>query len=104
MRPVAHPCPGVAPPYGNQGCFADKSHPYRDRPRLKQNVFALDPFKEFFMLRWVVIFLIVALVASVFGFGGVASAATDIAKWIFYIAAAGFVITLAISVWALRKI
>lgn len=56
------------------------------------------------MLRWVVIFLIIALVASVFGFGGVASAATDIAKWIFYIAAAGFVITLAISVWALRKV
>jgi uncharacterized membrane protein YtjA (UPF0391 family) len=92
------------PPYGNHGRFADKSHPRRDRPRLKQDVSAIDPFKEFFMLRWVVIFLIVALVASVFGFGGVASAATDIAKWIFYFAAAGFVISLALAVWALRKV
>ncbi|WP_297914304.1 DUF1328 domain-containing protein [Thiomonas sp.] len=94
----------MAPPYGNQGCSAGKSRPHREGPRLKQNVFAIDPFKEFFMLRWVVIFLIVALVASVFGFGGVASAATDIAKWIFYFAAAGFVISLVLAVWALRKI
>jgi uncharacterized membrane protein YtjA (UPF0391 family) len=37
------------------------------------------------MLRWSVIFFIVALVAGFFGFTGVSSAATDIAKTLFYI-------------------
>jgi uncharacterized membrane protein YtjA (UPF0391 family) len=32
------------------------------------------------MLRWAVIFLIVALIAGVLGFGGIAGAATSIAK------------------------
>ena len=36
------------------------------------------------MIRWIVIFLIIALVAAVFGFGGIAEGAADIAKIIFY--------------------
>ena len=32
------------------------------------------------MLRWVVIFLIIAIIAAVFGLGGVASVATDVAQ------------------------
>ena len=55
------------------------------------------------MLRWVVIFLLVALVASVFGFFGIASAAMGIAKVIFYIALAGFVISLVMHLLSLRK-
>ena len=35
------------------------------------------------MIRWIVIFLIIALVAAVFGFGGIAEGAADIAKIIF---------------------
>lgn len=50
------------------------------------------------MLGWALTFLIVALVAAVFGFGGVAAAATDIAMIIFYIAIALFLISL---VWGL---
>jgi uncharacterized membrane protein YtjA (UPF0391 family) len=46
------------------------------------------------MLRWVVIFLLVAIVASVFGFFGIASAAVGIAKLIFFIALVGFLISL----------
>jgi uncharacterized membrane protein YtjA (UPF0391 family) len=30
------------------------------------------------MLRWAILFLIVAIIAGVFGFGGIAAAATDI--------------------------
>jgi len=37
------------------------------------------------MLGWTVTFLVVALVAAVFGFGGIAVAAAGIAKILFYI-------------------
>lgn len=45
------------------------------------------------MLRWAIAFLILALIAAVFGFGGVAVAAAGIAKIIFYL----FVLLLIIS-------
>jgi uncharacterized membrane protein YtjA (UPF0391 family) len=37
------------------------------------------------MLRWAVIFLVIALVAAVFGFTGIASAAAGIAKFLFFL-------------------
>jgi uncharacterized membrane protein YtjA (UPF0391 family) len=37
------------------------------------------------LLRWALLFLIVAVIAAVFGFGNVAEGATDIAKVLFYI-------------------
>jgi uncharacterized membrane protein YtjA (UPF0391 family) len=37
------------------------------------------------MLGWTVTFLVIALVAAVFGFGGIAVAAAGIAKILFYI-------------------
>lgn len=46
------------------------------------------------MLRWIAVFLILAIVASVFGFGIVASASAGIAKIIFLVAAVGFMISL----------
>jgi uncharacterized membrane protein YtjA (UPF0391 family) len=45
------------------------------------------------MLGWVVTFLIVALVAGVLGFGGVAGASIEIAKIIFFIALVLFLIS-----------
>jgi len=45
------------------------------------------------MLRWAVIFLVVAIIAGVFGFGGIAGAATDIARILFFI----FLILFAVS-------
>ena len=46
------------------------------------------------MLRWSVIFLIIAIVAAVFGFGGIAGGAASIAKILFVIFLILFVITL----------
>ncbi len=46
------------------------------------------------MLKWAVIFLVVALVAAVFGFGGIAAAATDFARILFIIFLVLFVISL----------
>lgn len=37
------------------------------------------------MLRWALIFLIVAIIAAVFGFGNIAAGATQIAKILFFI-------------------
>ena len=45
------------------------------------------------MLGWVVTFLIVALIAGILGFGGIAGASIEIAKIIFFIAVALFLIS-----------
>jgi uncharacterized membrane protein YtjA (UPF0391 family) len=46
------------------------------------------------MLRWAVTFLIIAIVAGVFGFGGIAAAATDMARVLFFIFLVLFVVAL----------
>lgn len=46
------------------------------------------------MLRWSVIFFIVAIIAAIFGFGGIAEGAADIAKVLFFIFLALFVIAI----------
>ena len=46
------------------------------------------------MLRWALIFLIVALVAAVLGFGGIAGGAMEIAKILFFVFIALFVVSL----------
>jgi uncharacterized membrane protein YtjA (UPF0391 family) len=45
------------------------------------------------MLSWVVTFLIIALIAGVLGFGGVAGASIEIAKIIFFIAIVLFLVS-----------
>ena len=45
------------------------------------------------MLGWALTFLIVALVAAVLGFGGIATFAVDIAKIIFFVAIVLFVVS-----------
>lgn len=46
------------------------------------------------MLGWALTFLLVALIAGIFGFGGVASASMGIAQVLFFIFLVGFLITL----------
>jgi uncharacterized membrane protein YtjA (UPF0391 family) len=46
------------------------------------------------MLRYAVIFFIVALIAAVFGFGGIATGAVEIAKILFFIFLVLFVVSL----------
>lgn len=46
------------------------------------------------MLRWALIFLIVAIVAAIFGFGGIVSAAVTIAKILFFIFVVIFLVLL----------
>jgi uncharacterized membrane protein YtjA (UPF0391 family) len=45
------------------------------------------------MLSWVVTFLVIALIAGILGFGGVAGASIEIAKVIFFIAVILFLVS-----------
>ncbi|PIR34518.1 MAG: DUF1328 domain-containing protein [Alphaproteobacteria bacterium CG11_big_fil_rev_8_21_14_0_20_44_7] len=49
------------------------------------------------MLNWAVGFFLIAVVAAIFGFGGIAAAATDIAVFLFYIFAVLFVLALVVG-------
>jgi uncharacterized membrane protein YtjA (UPF0391 family) len=46
------------------------------------------------MLHWAVVFLVVALLAAVFGFGGIAGTAAGIAKVLFFVFLVLFVVSL----------
>ncbi|MFS0727073.1 DUF1328 domain-containing protein [Paenibacillus sp. 1P07SE] len=46
------------------------------------------------MLRWAAIFFIIAIVAAIFGFGGIVDAAAGVAKVLFFIFLILFVVSL----------
>ena len=46
------------------------------------------------MLAWALIFLIVAIIAAAFGFGGIAAASTGIAKILFFVFIVLFILSL----------
>ncbi len=56
------------------------------------------------MLRWALIFFIIAIIAAIFGFGGIAAGAATIAKWLFFIAVAIFLIFLVLGLMAGRAL
>ena len=49
------------------------------------------------MLKWAMIFLVIAIIAAIFGFGGIVAGAVEIAKIIFYIFLILFVISLVMN-------
>ena len=55
--------------------------------------FSRELWKQIAMLGWVLTFLIIALIAAVLGFGGIAGFAIEIAKIIFFVAIVLFVIS-----------
>ena len=46
------------------------------------------------MLRWALIFLVIAIIAAIFGFGNIAAGATSIARILFFIFLVLFLIML----------
>lgn len=56
------------------------------------------------MLRWALVFLVVAIIAALLGFGGIASASAGIAKTLFFVFLIVFVIMLALGLIGGRKI
>lgn len=49
---------------------------------------------EFNMLNWALTFLVLALIAALFGFGGIAASATSIAQVLFFLFVVLFVVSL----------
>lgn len=49
------------------------------------------------MLRWALIFLVIAIIAAVLGFGGIAAGATQIAVILFWVFVILFVISLIVG-------
>jgi uncharacterized membrane protein YtjA (UPF0391 family) len=56
------------------------------------------------MLKWALIFFIISLIAGVFGFTGIASGAAAMAKILFYIAVALFLLFLVLGLIALKAV
>jgi uncharacterized membrane protein YtjA (UPF0391 family) len=54
--------------------------------------------KEVIMLKWAVIFFVIAIVAAILGFGGIAAGASEIAKILFIVFLVFFVVTLIMGV------
>jgi uncharacterized membrane protein YtjA (UPF0391 family) len=63
-------------------------------PRRAARCFFTQSRKEIDMLSWAIGFLVIAIVAALFGFGGVASASAGIAQILFFVFIALFVIAL----------
>jgi len=60
--------------------------------------------KAMSLLKWALIFLVVSIVAAVFGFGGISAASADIAKILFYIFVIIFVVLLVMGFLAARRV
>jgi uncharacterized membrane protein YtjA (UPF0391 family) len=69
-------------------------------PRKKDAIEKPTPLaKEILMLYWAAVFFIVALIAAVLGFGGIAAGAAGIAKILFFIFLVAFVVSLLMGVF-----
>jgi uncharacterized membrane protein YtjA (UPF0391 family) len=56
------------------------------------------------MLRWAVIFFLISMIAAFFGFSDVAAGAAEIAKVLFYIFVAIFVVFLVLGLTVAEKL
>jgi uncharacterized membrane protein YtjA (UPF0391 family) len=87
-----------------RGRFVDVWNPVRNQYAVGSVLLAtmrrIDPGsspQEDIMLRWALIFFIVAVVAAVFGFGGIAAGAASIAQILFFLFLVLFVVALIAS-------
>jgi uncharacterized membrane protein YtjA (UPF0391 family) len=92
---IFSPCSAREP----AGTFAPAPDYFRDRgaaltvARIFKPESKTKKTKGCVMLGWVVTFLIIALIAGILGFGGVAGASIEIAKFIFFIAVVLFLVS-----------
>lgn len=55
------------------------------------------------MLNWAITFLVIALIAAVLGFGGIAGVAVELAKIVFFVAIVLFLISIVYGVTTGRR-
>lgn len=56
-----------------------------------------------YMLYWALVFLVIAIAAAILGFGGIAGAATGIAKILFFIFLVVFIVSLIAGLFRRRR-
>ena len=56
------------------------------------------------MLGWALAFLVIALIAALFGFGGIAVAAAGVAKFIFFVFVVLFLASLILHLFSGRRV
>jgi uncharacterized membrane protein YtjA (UPF0391 family) len=71
------------------------------QPRRSQTVIATEVRA---MFSWVVTFLVIALIAGILGFGGIAGASIEIAKIIFFVAIVLFLVSAVVGLARGRRI
>ena len=72
------------------------TNPRRLSYRAARHTFAA-PDEQNVMLGWAVTFLVVALIAALFGFGGIAEVAVDAARIVFFVAIVLFLISAVVA-------
>jgi uncharacterized membrane protein YtjA (UPF0391 family) len=55
------------------------------------------------MLKWAAIFLVIAIIAALFGFTGIATGAADIARFLFFLFIAIFVVIFLLAIFTGKK-
>ena len=73
---------------GAAGLLFGQRVPYCSRLTIRRRA-----FKGTAMLHYAVVFLVIALIAAVFGFGGIAAGAAGIAKILFVVFLIGAIVT-----------
>jgi uncharacterized membrane protein YtjA (UPF0391 family) len=86
------------PPGAATGQARRLAKPCSDPPRVDNNLGVL------FMLKWAIIFAIVAIIAGALGFSGVAAGAATIAKLLFFVFLVICVIFLVLTFTAARQL
>jgi uncharacterized membrane protein YtjA (UPF0391 family) len=87
-------CPAVAPLWRRAAALIISIHsPERSKPA---GVYSGERVqrKEIAMLGWALTFLVIAIIAAIFGFGGIASASAGIAQILFFLFLVAFVVSL----------
>jgi uncharacterized membrane protein YtjA (UPF0391 family) len=50
-----------------------------------QNAFVITAWRRIIMLYYAAVFFVIAIIAAIFGFGGIAAGAVEIAKLLFFV-------------------
>jgi uncharacterized membrane protein YtjA (UPF0391 family) len=56
------------------------------------------------LLKWALLFFVISIIAAIFGFGGIAAGAADIARVLFFIFLAIFVVLFLLGLFVVKSV